>query len=155
MAQIKFSDSELTELQSFYKQEYNKTIQKLQNIKGILSKLKSNGTNGTAETVKVQTNTSTGKKRGRKPHTQTTSSAPARKLGKWPNFIINTIKTSGKPMKALDIYPVSLKHFNAKSKLDQARTLRNLRGHLIRMTRRGEIKSGKKIGQRDNLFSIS
>jgi len=154
MVQIKFSSNELTELQSFYRQEYNKAVQRLQDIKAILSKLNSNGTNGSVPTKTKSSDSSSNRKRGRKPQSKTTP-APTKKLGKWGTFIVNEIKSAGKPVKTLDIYPSALKHFNAKSKVEQEKTLRNLRGHIRHMGKVGILKTDKKKGQRAHYFSVA
>ena len=159
MTQIKFSDNELTELQTFYKHELDKTLKRIEDIKAILKKLNSPQTNTPTRTVKLSkslpADTSSDIKRKVKRKSKLhRSPVDNRKLGKYPIFILDTLSASDKPMRMLEILPLMLKQFNISNKQDKAKVERNLRGHLLRMTRRSEVKAVKIKGQRDNLYSV-
>src|SRR5207237_930218 len=110
-----------------------------------------NGTNGNVKTTKPKVDSAP----VHKPTATKKKSFPKKKLSKWPAFIINTLKASGKPMTALNIYPSALKHFNAKGKADQTKTLRNLQGHIRGLAKTGKLKVEMKKGRRDHFFSVA
>lgn len=177
MTQIKFSPDELSELQLFYKQEYNKALKRLTDLKSILSKLKTNGTNGSASTTEHAISAapvSTAKKRGRPARKQTVvkvASAPTakkrgrpaqtrtvapvqRRGGKWRTFILDSL-SSDKSLRAKDMYPTALKQFNAKGKTAEKRALVNLHANLARMQKYGDLKAEKKSGQPGTFYRIA
>lgn len=188
MTQLNFTETELAELQTFYQQKLEKTLQRLEDIKAILNKLDqaSNNTGTTdlnasqpvkaskpekatkalkeSKTLKATKTTSekpspaikaptTKRKTKAKRKTKSKVSPIGRKIGRWPAFILDTLKASEKPLKIGELLPLALGHFKLEGEEEQIRADRNLRGHLFRMIKRGEIGSTKVSGQRENLYS--
>lgn len=168
MLQIKFSETEVDELSRFYKNEHEKALKRLEAIEAILTKLgtssigkKSSEKNvkGVASSVEAAIEqigvTTTNSRVSARGKYKTRRSSKRKRSGKWPSFIIKTLKGSEQPLKTTDLLPLAYEHFKVTGSDDQLKAERNLRGHLQRMNKRGEIEVTKAEGTRDNFYKVS
>ncbi len=149
MAQIKLTDAEAAELKAFYQKELDKLSERVTEIKSLMARLSGSDApvaakrGPKAKTAAVAAEKpaakATGAKKGRKP----------RKTGPWPSFIVETLTSNGGGMTLKEILPIVQAHFKG----DAAKTENNLRGHLVRMAKRNEIKSKKIKGSRELMYS--
>ena len=141
MTTIKFSDTELEDLKCFYKLELEKTLKRAGDIKGLLSKFNSRQTtNGTSAKVgQIKTN-----------HERTYN-----KRVPWNSFITDTLKQQDKFLQSRQLYNTALQRFNIANPKEKEKALRNLQGHLQRMSRRNEIITKTKKGQHARLFGLA
>ena len=183
MTTIKFSDTELKDLKSFYQLELDKANVRVQDIKGILSKLNSGQTTN-GQTVKVgqiktqrtdnlpddkqKKITVAGKGLLSKHNSrQTKNGTPAKvvqiktnqdrvyyKRRPWNLFIFDTLKQQNKFLQRRQLYDIALRHFNITNAKEKETVSRNIKGHLQRMTKRNEIVIKTKTGQRAKLFGL-
>ncbi|KKL14296.1 hypothetical protein LCGC14_2517150 [marine sediment metagenome] len=102
MASLNLSDTELSEMKDFYREELDRTEKRLVHIKGILTQL-----GGNKLSLPVKTGpTSTGKRRGRPPKKiQATESVEAPKIKKkpgrksqWEAVILKRLRQLNKPV---------------------------------------------------------
>ena len=183
MTTIKFSDTELKDLKSFYQLELDKANVRVQDIKGILSKLNSGQTTN-GQTVKVgqiktqrtdnlpddkqKKITVAGKGLLSKHNSRQTNNGTTVKVVQvktnqervyhqrkpWNLFIFDTLKQQNKFLQRRQIYDIALQHFNITSAKEKEMAERNIKGHLKRMSNRNEIVVKTKKGQRANLFGL-
>jgi len=153
MAQIKLTDAEAAELKAFYQKELDQLSNRVAEIKSLMARL-----TGAAAPAAAP-----GKKRGPKakaaPAAKAASEPKApkaagkkgrkpRKTGPWPEFIVQTLAAGGN-MTLKELLPIMQEKFKG----DAAKTENNLRGHLVRMAKRNEIKSKKLKGSRELIYS--
>jgi len=153
MAQIKLTDAEAAELKAFYQKELDKLSERVTEIKSLMARLSGGGSAPAAAPAKRGPKAKTAApadktaaapkkavgKKGRKP----------RKTGPWPEFIVKTLTSNGSTMTLKELLPI----VQAEFKGDAAKTENNLRGHLVRMAKRNEIKSKKIKGSRELMYS--
>ena len=141
MTTIKFSDTELTDLKSFYQLELENTLKRVADIKGLLSKLNSrqttNGTTVYAPPI------------GKNYERTYNKGIP------WNSFIADTLKQQDKFLQSRQLYNIALQRFKITNPKEQKMALRNLQGHLQRMNRRNEIIMKTKKGQHARLFGLT
>jgi hypothetical protein len=146
MAQIKLTDAEAAELKAFYQKELDKLSERVAEVKSLMARLSGSdapaakrGPKSKKATADKPAAKATGAKKGRKP----------RKTGPWPEFIVKTLTANGSTMTLKELLPI----VQAEFKGDAAKTENNLRGHLVRMAKRNEIKSKKIKGSRELMYS--
>jgi len=147
MAQIKLTDAEAAELKAFYQKELAKLTERANEIKALMARLSGSEAPAAKRGPKAKKAAPAEKaaapkkagKKGRKP----------RKTGPWPEFIVKTLTENGSTMTLKELLPI----VQAEFKGDAAKTENNLRGHLVRMAKRNEIKSKKIKGSRELMYS--
>ena len=159
MTTIKFSDTELKDLKTFYQLELDKANVRVQDIKGILGKLNSrqttNGQTVNVEQIKTHRTDNPPDDKQKKITVAGSGISPiGRKMGKYPIFILETLERQNKFLKSNQLYDMAYRQFKITDKKEKEKALRNIQGHLLRMSRRKEIIARLKKGERDKLYGL-
>lgn len=147
MAQIKLTDAEAAELKVFYQKELTKLSERADEIKALMARL--SGTDTAPAKKGTKAKGVPAEKVAKAPKAAGKKSRKPRKTGPWPEFIVKTLTSNGSTMTLKELLPI----VQAEFKGDAAKTENNLRGHLVRMAKRNEIKSKKIKGSRELMYS--
>jgi len=143
-------DSEHAEMKAFYEAELVKSVKRLQHIKTVLGQLKSD--------VKVEIVVA-GIQQSTEPKSRRTSRKKTRgKRGRksiWGEFILQTLKDSGRPLKYSDIVTAARIKFNIpEEKMKTLKTAINQSAFRLR-TIHNQIDTIGEAGKKEKLIVLS
>jgi c-di-GMP-related signal transduction protein len=144
------NDSEHAEMKSFYEAELIKSVKRLQHIQTILGQLKSD--------VKVEIVVA-GIQQDTEPKPRRTSRKKTRgKRGRksiWGEFILQTLKDSGRPLKYSDIVTAARVKFNIpEKKMKTLKAAINQSAFRLR-TIHNQIETIGEVGKKEKLLALS
>lgn len=153
MANIKFSESEKSELIRFYELELSKSLERVGVIKGILGKF--NGKQKRIHRTKTQITSAVKPKKQttvRSQHKKVTAGSPGKTSKvKWVRFIPDTIKKQKRFLTTNEILKFATKKFNIP---DKRKGYKSLAQTLANMRKKGRVISEKKKGDKLNYFGL-